>query len=205
VDDPALHRQLSSPISEENKTSRRRPRVDSEVVALPGSAASSKQQQPSAKPSPKRFKFGTDLCPTYTPMNSRTKGKAPEVIDLTPRPSFKPYGGAKKIVIKNFRPARTDETESYFNRTWDELCKALNTICKGEKLDMPLERLYRGVEDICRGGKDKELYETLRQICEEHLQKSALQWIIANGGTTNIEMLRSLLSQWKIWEAKTVF
>ncbi|KAG7142888.1 hypothetical protein HYQ45_000805 [Verticillium longisporum] len=63
-----------------------------------------------------------------TTMSNKTKGKLPEVIDLTQQSAFRPYSGAKKIVIKNLRPpTQTDKTEQYYDRTRQQLKDALPT------------------------------------------------------------------------------
>ncbi|TEA09990.1 Cullin-4A [Colletotrichum sidae] len=138
-------------------------------------------------------------------MSNRMKGKLPEVIDLTQSNSYRPYTGAKKLVIKNLRPAaKNEQLEQYYTRTKGELIDALRDIFKGRKPHLPLEKLYRSVEDLCRRGDESEqqLYDELRRKCEEHLQKDVLYSIKKNGGSTNVDMLRSVLQHWRIWNGQ---
>lgn len=140
-------------------------------------------------------------------MSTKMKGKLPEVIDLTQSNSYRPYTGAKKLVIKNLRPAaRNEQLEQYYQRTEQELVDALQDIFHGKKPRLPLERLYRAVEDICRRGKDNELqlYETLRRKCEEHLTRNVMRSIQSNGGNTDVDMLKSVLQHWRVWNSQIV-
>lgn len=135
------------------------------------------------------------------------KGKLPEVIDLTQSNSYRPYTGAKKLVIKNFRHSATNEKlEKYYERTEQELVDALYEIFSGRKPKLPLERLSRAVEDICRRGQDSDLqlYETLRRKCEEHLTQDVLRSIKSRAGNTDVDMLRSVLEHWRVWNGQIV-
>ncbi|KAF6809987.1 ubiquitin ligase subunit [Colletotrichum sojae] len=192
----------TSSIAGTNSPPRRRPRVDSDV-SRSGSVAPH-QQQSSSRPSPKRFKFGLE-DPPNTNMSTKMKGKLPEVIDLTQSNAYRPYTGAKRLVIKNLRPtAKNEQLEQYYKRTEDDLVNALQDIFSGRKPRLPLERLYRAVEDLCRRGNNNELqlYETLRRKCEEHLCNDVLRSIKSHGGTTNVEMLRSVLQHWRVWNGQ---
>ncbi|KAK2029853.1 Cullin family protein [Colletotrichum zoysiae] len=189
-------------VNDTNSPPRRRPRVDSDVSR---SSTLAPHQQQSSRPSPKRFKPSTEDLPSHSAMSIKMKGKLPEVIDLTQSNSYRPYTGAKKLVIKNLRPAaRNEQLEQYYERTNQELVGALQDIFNGAKPRLPLERLYRAVEDICRRGKDNELqlYETLRQNCEEHLAHGVLRSIKFRGGNTDVDMLRSVLQHWRVWNSQ---
>ncbi|KAK1637241.1 Cullin family protein [Colletotrichum phormii] len=192
----------SAPVSDNNNPLRRRPRQDSDV-SRSGSVAPHQQQ--SNRPSPKRFKFGADDPPPHNTMSIKMKGKLPEVIDLTQSNSYRPYTGAKKLVIKNFRHSATNEKlEKYYERTEQELVDALHEIFSGRKPKLPLERLSRAVEDICRRGQDSDLqlYETLRRKCEEHLTQDVLRSIKSRAGNTDSDMLRSVLEHWRVWNGQ---
>ncbi|KAK2050690.1 Cullin family protein [Colletotrichum somersetense] len=189
-------------VNDTNSPPRRRPRVDSDVSR---SSTLAPHQQQSNRPSPKRFKLSTEDLPSHSAMSIKMKGKLPEVIDLTQSNSYRPYTGAKKLVIKNLRPAaRNEQLEQYYERTNQELVDALQDIFNGAKPRLPLERLYRAVEDICRRGKDNELqlYETLRRNCEEHLAHGVLRSIKFRGGNTDVDMLRSVLQHWRVWNSQ---
>lgn len=139
-------------------------------------------------------------------MSAKVQGKRPEIIDLTKRASaFQPHTGAKKFVIKNLRTtSRAQDVEDYYRRTWAELDTALTAIFSSSQPRQPLERLYRGVEDLCRSGQAEKVYDMLRQRCEDHLHGEVLQKIKADGGNSNVDMLRSVYKHWKTWNTQSV-
>ncbi|KAL2181353.1 Cullin family-domain-containing protein [Thermothelomyces heterothallicus CBS 202.75] len=111
-----------------------------------------------------------------------------------PRPAFQPHLGSRKLVIKNLRrpvasqstaaavsssfsssssssssssaPTTPTSIEAYYARIHADLDAALSSIFAGRPTAQPMERLYRGVEDICRKGDAAELTERLRARCE---------------------------------------
>ncbi|KAI0010305.1 Cullin-domain-containing protein [Xylariaceae sp. FL0662B] len=136
---------------------------------------------------------------------SKALGKRPEIVDLTkPRSAFQPHHGAKKLVIKNLRTtSRAEDLEKYYENTRQELLEALQAIFEQKQPRHPLERLYRGVEDICRHGASRELYNTLRKQCETYLNNDLHRSIIAEAGSSNMDMLRSTYKHWVIWNAQS--
>ncbi|KIL84838.1 hypothetical protein FAVG1_12067 [Fusarium avenaceum] len=138
---------------------------------------------------------------------AKARGKLPETIDLTQPPSaFKPYAGAKKLVIKNLRAPTSRETQvaEYYKRTEKELEDALVAIFDGRTPGVPLERLYRGVEDVCRKGDPAKVYQMLKERVEVHLQRIVLPRIQKSGRTSNLETLKSVLAEWKMWNKQTI-
>ncbi|OAA32060.1 ubiquitin ligase subunit CulD [Moelleriella libera RCEF 2490] len=137
----------------------------------------------------------------------RARGKLPETIDLTRGPSaFQPYTGAKKLVIKNLRPPvnREARVEEYFARTECDLDEALRAIFADKRPAVPLERLYRGVEDVCRSGNAAKVYCLLKERIDTHLQNIVLPRIRRSGGQNDLDVLRSVRSEWKSWNAQTI-
>lgn len=136
---------------------------------------------------------------------SKVLGKRPQVVDLTrPRSAFQPQNGPKKIVIKNLRTPSRANLENYYAKTLEELDDALQAIFARRQPKQPLERLYRGVEDTCRHGKSEELYNRLRKRCESYLNNDLLNSIKIEGGSSNVDMLKSVHKHWVIWEAQSV-
>lgn len=139
--------------------------------------------------------------------SAKARGKLPEVIDLTDRPSaFQPNAGVKKLVIKNFRKssAQTAQVERYYAKTEEELDETLEAIFASKKPALPLERVYRGVEDMCRRGNAVTVYRMLVKRIEGHLQKTVLPRIRRSGTTSSLEMLKNVLVEWKTWNTQTV-
>jgi cullin-4 len=110
--------------------------------------------------------------------------------------ALRPHLGSRKLVVKNLRPSPSPTTTTtttastssssttassltaYYQGVYTELDEALSAIFAGKTPAQPLERLYRGVEDIVRKGEAQQLTERLQSRCTE--------WL--NGG----EMLQGL-------------
>ncbi|KAF7562700.1 hypothetical protein G7046_g1449 [Stylonectria norvegica] len=181
---------MQSARADQPSPSRRRARLDS-------TSASSSPATGSKRP-----KFAE----TAAMASAKARGKRPETIDLTESPSaFQPYTGAKKLVIKNLRgPSNRDaQVAEYYARTDKELEGALGAIFAGQSPDLPLERLYRSVEDLCRRGKAEKLNKLLKERCEQHLKRVVLPRIQRSGGKSNLDTLRSVLEEWQSWSQQT--
>lgn len=180
------------------------------MPSAPGEAANPSRRRPrlsssssSSAAASKRPKFAD--APAMA--SARARGKLPETVDLTPRPSaFQPYTGAKKLVIKNLRApsSRDAQVEEYYARTERELDGALGAVFAGKRPAVPLERLYRGVEDVCRRGSAEKVYTMLTARVEAHLQTVVLPRIRRAGGNSNLEVLRSVLGEWTAWNSQVV-
>ena len=167
--------------------------------------STSKRRQSDARPSEqvlKRPKQG-EAAPAEARRMSKVLGKRP---DPEPRSAFRPQEGVKRLVIKNLRTAsRANDLEQYYTRTWNELDAAIAAIFAQQPPRQPLERLYRGVEDICRHGKSKELYDLLRQRCETYLNQDMSRSIKTHMGGTAVEALRSVHRHWVTWNQQSVW
>jgi len=122
--------------------------------------------------------------------------------------AFQPHAGARKLVITNFRgptPSRSADVDEYYTRTWADLDAALTEVFAGRQPRQPLERLYRGVENLCRKGEAERLTEMLQTRFDDHLGKEVLERIRSDGGSgsgDNVAMLRVVLGYWKNWSAQ---
>lgn len=126
-----------------------------------------------------------------------------------PSSAFQPYNGAKRLVIKNLRPPteaadRNAQIQKHYERTHSELGEALVAILTGGKPAVPLERLYRGVEDLCRRGEGSRVHRTLRGSLEHHVTNVLQPRIQKAGSGSNIEMAKQLLAEWQAWNAQMV-
>lgn len=170
-----------------------------------GATGTHSRQQSESRPDQKRTKLNS-TSDSVVPRMSKVAGKWPEIVDLTkPTTAFQPHKGAKKLVIKNLRTtSRTNDLEKYYDATRKELLEALQAIFEQKQPRQPLERLYRGVEDLCRHGASRELYETLRERCETYLKNDLQRSIVAEAGSSNIDVLKSTYKHWVIWNAQSV-
>ncbi|KAG5949537.1 hypothetical protein E4U53_005844, partial [Claviceps sorghi] len=147
---------------------------------------------------------------------AKARGKLPDIIDLTapspsPSPSpavsaFQPHAGARKLVIKNQRPPvdRVSQIEEYYARVETDLGEALGAILAARRPALPLERLYRGVEDVCRRGNAARVYRLLKERVDAHLQTTVLPRVRRSGGPSNVNLLRCVREEWKAWNAQAV-
>lgn len=64
----------------------------------------------------------------------------------------------------------------------------------------------RGVESICRRGKDKadQLYRHLEQHCHTHIKDGLLPDILRKGDSNSVETLRAVETVWGIWRTQLV-
>lgn len=139
--------------------------------------------------------------------SAKARGKLPEVVDLTEKSSaFQPHAGAKKLIIKNLRsPGNRDaQIEQYYARAEKDLDDGLGAIFAGRKPAVPLERLYRGVEDVCRKGNAEKVYRMLMKRVEKHLQSVVLPRIGKASEASEVDILRNVLVEWKTWNSQTV-
>ncbi|KAI3399399.1 hypothetical protein diail_7126 [Diaporthe ilicicola] len=189
----------SSPANNHRHTSppsRRRPRVDS----IPSS-------QSRTAPDPKRIRAGeTPPSTAFRPasaasintmatgaMSAKAMGKKPEG-----SAGFQPLSGARRIVIKNLRASSKTaaDVEEYYNKTWDNVETALRSILQGQVPRVPLERVYRGVEDLCLRGQGDKLFGVLKQECERHLYREVLSRIRQGGAADNTDVLLRVWTEW---------
>lgn len=114
---------------------------------------------------------------------------------------------AKKIVIKNRRVdsvGQKAEVERYFEATWREVEVAVQAVLEGRKVPMPLDRVYRGVEDLCRNGREKDVYDRLFGACERHLTNTVLPAIKRESSQDDTRILGAVLSEWTAFNQKAV-
>jgi cullin-4 len=130
-------------------------------------------------------------------MSAKAMGKKPEGAQ-----GFQPLSGAKKIVIKNLRTSsRTAaDVEDYYKKTWDNIETALRSILRGEMPRVPLERVYRGVEDLCLRGQGDKLSSLVRQQCEKHLSREVLSRIREGGLVVSTDVLLRVRTQWAVFD-----
>ncbi|KAL1889358.1 hypothetical protein Cpir12675_005821 [Ceratocystis pirilliformis] len=125
----------------------------------------------------------------------------------THRQSYQPLTGAKKLVIKNRRqrPTETDQkVREYFDKTWADLSAAIDALLHGKPLRTPLDRLYRGVEAICRDGQAERLCKRLSEHTYDHLRSKVYPVLVkGNSDLPELETLNLVVLNWNIWMDRT--
>ncbi|KAK7737796.1 hypothetical protein SLS53_006416 [Cytospora paraplurivora] len=129
-------------------------------------------------------------------MSSKAIGKQPQVVS-----GFQPLSGARRIVVKNLRTnsKTAADVEDYYNKIWGNVETALRSILRGEVPRVPLETVYRGVEELCLHKQGDKLYSLLRQRSEQHLSGEVLGRIREHATTSNVEILRRVWNQWSVF------
>ncbi|ESZ96368.1 hypothetical protein SBOR_3251 [Sclerotinia borealis F-4128] len=156
--------------------------------------------------SPSTKKLRTSQSSTNPNMNKTIRVSRPGTIDLTRPSNFQPHTGAKGLVIKNLRTTSPNDREQYFQKTWDELDDALALVFSNKQPVSPLEVLCRGVEAICRRGKEQadQLYRHVEKRCHTHIKDGLLPAIIRNRGFSSVETLRTVERIWGIWRTQLI-
>ncbi|CAJ2506228.1 Uu.00g003580.m01.CDS01 [Anthostomella pinea] len=133
----------------------------------------------------------------------REAARMSKVLGTQSRPAFQPNHGAKKLIIRNLRTAsRAAELEKYYDNSRKELVDALHTIFKQKPPRQPLEKLYRGVEDICRHGEGDDLHDMLRRECQSYLTGPVYKSVTEECASSKINALKCLLKYWGIWNGQ---
>ncbi|SPO02943.1 related to cullin homolog 4A [Cephalotrichum gorgonifer] len=181
---------------------RRRRRGDSESVTPHPAAPSAKRPRTSASPAP--------LAPHSLPLSHSPS--SPTVLRYNGsmlRVQNGPVSGrpaAKKLVIKNRRvdgPGQKAQVETYFDATWEQVSVAVQAMLAEQPVPMPLDRVCRGVEDLCRNGKGEDVYDKLRKFCERHLAEVVLPAIKKEFGQDDTRILVAVLAAWKTFNEKS--
>lgn len=126
-------------------------------------------------------------------------------LPATAESAFQPHIGSKRLVIKNLRQATSGNGGQYYEKTLKEFDAALYAVFMGWKPEVPLERLYRGAEDLCRSGKAESLYQIFKTRIEDHLQRKVLPRIVRAGGISHQDTLTSVVGEWMRWSSHTVW
>lgn len=126
------------------------------------------------------------------------------VIDLTRPSNFQPHSGAKRLVVKNFRPTPPQGVVDYYNKIWADIDIALTSIYNGQQTRSPLEVLCRSVEATCRRGKAQMLFEHLKDRSKAYLEKQLLPAMQKEVGTTSVDALRTVYRFWTLWNRQSV-
>jgi hypothetical protein len=140
-------------------------------------------------------------------ISAKARGKARDTIDLTRSSAFQPHNGAKRIVIKNLRQpgaAREAQVRDYYAETEKILDDMLTVVLAGGKPLVPLERLYRGVEDHCRNGNAGKIHLVLRDRVDSHVSRVILPRVQRSGEGSNLNMAKQLLAEWHLFNAQIV-
>jgi hypothetical protein len=166
---------------------------------------------PAADPSippPKKARYSIEASGVGGSSSMETAGPAP-------KPSvFAPSMGGRRYEVRKrqLTPTKTD-LGAYYARGLEELQDAVQQILKRGWPETSKEILYRTVEDMCRGGKQDDLFNLIKAKFETHLAK-VVRPRFANDDKWNTQrpsglsyeeyQLRNLLREWDEWQSRVV-
>lgn len=112
--------------------------------------------------------------------------------------------GPKRLLVKNFKPARKVDPAVYLDQTWQKVDKALDTVFAQGDIDFSLEELYRGVENLCRQGMAKETCDRLEKKCKAYITGTLKEKVKETLGRKDVDVLRATLHAWGTWMEQMV-
>ncbi|ORY08578.1 Cullin family-domain-containing protein [Clohesyomyces aquaticus] len=132
--------------------------------------------------------------PKWSLMQQKNGMRKPGVNALHPNPA-----GPKRMLVKNFRPARKVDPKEFLNQVWAKVDAALDTVFGGLEIRFSLEELYRGVENLCRQGMAGEVCDRLKVKCEGYVAKELKSKVADLTGRKDVDVLRGALQAWATW------
>ncbi|GAO52034.1 hypothetical protein G7K_6122-t1 [Saitoella complicata NRRL Y-17804] len=111
--------------------------------------------------------------------------------------------GVRKLQIKNLRTtsdSAAKQTE-YYAATLDKLRTALDCVANETKIGDSLEELYRGCENLVRGGKAKEVHDVLRnglEVFAKQVQEQVGSRVAGAGGGSEA-VVTAIEQSWSRW------
>lgn len=79
--------------------------------------------------------------------------------------------------------------------TWSKLRLAVIAIQTSKPISVPLEELYKAVENICSHKMAPQLYNNLETLCEQHVKQNISQFVDCN--MDSLTFLKMLNSCWQ--------
>ncbi|KAK3680171.1 hypothetical protein LTR78_000548 [Recurvomyces mirabilis] len=226
--------ELEAPTDRKRKRAARQPSPEDTRKQKTLQSLFTNQQKPHSNPtvnSPSSKRHRTDLGPPSTPPRALPKSamysfpsRSPAskgsngVIDLTNgsppvspqarrvggRSGLNPHIGAKKLVVKNLKTNNTWDSKAYLEKIWGQLDAALAIIFKDGKEGFSREDLYRGVENVCRQGGARTLFERLDGRCRQHIERDMRDPLLEKSGADNVTLLKAVLAEWARWKEQMV-
>lgn len=132
------------------------------------------------------------------------RARRPSSVITPVKTNFNPHAGAKKLVVKNLKPQSSWDADKYFADTWQQLDTALTTIFSNTLVNFSMEDMYRGVENLCRQGRAREIYDKLAQRCKSHINNTVKDSLLAKSGRSNVQVLQDVLDAWAAWNSQII-
>ena len=134
------------------------------------------------------------------------RARRPSVVNAgnaTRRP-FNAGAGAKRLVVKNLKPQSSWDGNLYFDQTWQQLDAALDTVFSEAPVDFSMEDMYRGVENLCRQGRARDVYHKLASKLKSHINATVKTSLLSRTRKDNVGVLQDVLAAWASWNSQIV-
>lgn len=119
--------------------------------------------------------------------------------------SGKSSNNKKILVIKNLKRRVPDGQRDYFVKSKEQIMKAVEDILDGNQPHLPLEKLYRDVEDLVKEGSGEEIYGMLKKKMTSFLTEFT-KFEVKDGDQTGRgkSYLENTLYFWDDWVGKMI-
>jgi cullin-4 len=134
---------------------------------------------------------------------ARTMGLKPG-LRRAAAPNMQANGGPKRMLVKNFKPARKTDPRVFLDQTWQKVDQALDTVFAKGDINFSLEELYRGVENLCRQGMAQDTFDRLEKKCKAHIKGTLRAKIEESAAWEDVAVLRATLQAWATWMEQMV-
>lgn len=92
---------------------------------------------------------------------------APPRNGAKPTPTMQANGGPKRMLVKNFRPARKVDTEAFLKQTWQNIDRALDTVFAGGQDGFQSRgAVSRGGEPVSAGNGEGDVSDVVGEVRE---------------------------------------
>lgn len=138
------------------------------------------------------------------PPNSKTpKEYTPQaqIRTVHPIPKSRMEGGKRQLVVRNFKGPTKEDLKPYYEKCQKEIEGATKQILRDQRCDLPLEILYRNVEDLVRDDRGEQVLSLLEKNMREYLEEQAER---PRNGARNGFILPEVVEKWKRWQKVTV-
>lgn len=105
--------------------------------------------------------------------------------------------------MRNFKGPTKEDLKPYYEKCQKEVKDATKQILRDLRCDLPLEILYRNVEDLVRDDRGEQVLSILEKNMKEYLEEIAMgPRNGARGGHAFV--LQTVVEQWTRWQNVTV-
>lgn len=173
------------------------------------SSFTSSELVPSSSPRMERYVLSRGFAPRkrgVPPPDSETPKECipqPQIRTVHPIPKSRMGGGKRQLVVRNFKGPTKEDLKPHYEKCQKEVEDATKQILRDLRCDLPLEILYRNVEDLVRDDRGEQVLSILEKNIKEYLEEVAMG--PRNGARSgDTFVLPTVVEQWTRWQNVTV-